>query len=478
MIVNPKVEHLIQLILSKRKDLTREQLMKLIEEKKMKIGSGYLTDMGALYLIASDLNITLEPQEEYLLSQVRAGMKDVDIVAYFLFQTDEKEYVNRKGERKKYRIMYVYYDEIVKVVLWDEVADLPLRLALKPSEKLRLRKCSVRRGRSGNLELHLNNQSSITVEPNHTDEGRERLERITEDISKIDVNRRIHVIKGEVAQPIRTLSYTTKKGERSEAISFNMKDPFVGKTVRVIIWGCPQIFIERIKEGQVLRIIGLNIRKGKYSDFELHGDHNVHIEILGTGRATSKNFLVFSIGTVRDEKINLLLLDKDNGRIYSLQLPESYAERIKRIGTKVRIPQEKLIVKGNSLSIISNEIEILDEIEEEPLNKFRVKIIDLKENMGPVIVEAIALSKSRVQEIKTKSGEIIKRGTLLVGDDTGEAKIYAWRENTKFLEGIMPGERILFFGVIPKKTPYEEEIILEVKEFTQIKRSSQPSSSA
>lgn len=40
-------------------EITREELEKMIKNKKEKIGAGYLTDQGALYLIASDYGIAL-----------------------------------------------------------------------------------------------------------------------------------------------------------------------------------------------------------------------------------------------------------------------------------------------------------------------------------------------------------------------------------------------------------------------------------
>ena len=468
--VDPKVERLIQQILSKRGDLTREKIMELIEQKKAEIGSGYLTDMGALYLVASDLNIALEPQEEYLLNQIREGMRNVDVIAYFLFQTDERGYLDRKGIKRKYRTIYLYYEDIVRAVLWDEASDLPIRLALKPSEKLRLRKCSVRKGRDGRPELHLNNQSEIIIEPDHAGEGREKLESITEDVSNINLDKKLHVVKGEVVHPIRTLAYTNRNGKRSSAITFHMKSIQNENTTRIVIWDPSQAVIEGIKEGQILRIIGLTLRRGQYTELELHGDRNTQIEILGVAkRANVKEFLVFSSGVVRDGKVSLLILDKENENIYLLRLSESQAKKLRGPGTKIKIPRNKFTIKGNSL-FLDNDLEVLNEIEEEPLNKFKVKISNLKEKMGPVIIEVTTLSKPRVQELKTRNGKIIKRSSLLVGDDTGETRVYAWRENVELLEGIMPGERVLFFGILPKKDPYEDEVILEVKDFTQIER--------
>ncbi|MBC7091286.1 MAG: single-stranded DNA-binding protein, partial [Nitrososphaeria archaeon] len=45
---------IIDEILQKCPGLTKENILSLIQEKKKKFGSGYLTDTGAAYLVAAD----------------------------------------------------------------------------------------------------------------------------------------------------------------------------------------------------------------------------------------------------------------------------------------------------------------------------------------------------------------------------------------------------------------------------------------
>ena len=52
-------EILLEKFLQEKPDLTREEVEEQIRQKKEKIGAGYLTDQGALYLIASDNGISL-----------------------------------------------------------------------------------------------------------------------------------------------------------------------------------------------------------------------------------------------------------------------------------------------------------------------------------------------------------------------------------------------------------------------------------
>ena len=51
---------MIEIVLQKKSDISAEDVRELIDEKKKKIGAGYLTDQGALFLVAADLGVSFE----------------------------------------------------------------------------------------------------------------------------------------------------------------------------------------------------------------------------------------------------------------------------------------------------------------------------------------------------------------------------------------------------------------------------------
>ena len=57
-------EELLSKLLEKIPELSRSVIEEKINEKKDRIGSGYLTDEGALFLIASDLGVSLEESQK------------------------------------------------------------------------------------------------------------------------------------------------------------------------------------------------------------------------------------------------------------------------------------------------------------------------------------------------------------------------------------------------------------------------------
>src|SRR5678810_1362378 len=67
---------MIEVILEEKQELTFEKLKDMIEEKKRKIGAGYLTDQGALFLVAADLGASFDN-----VQRTKRGIKDLYIGA-------------------------------------------------------------------------------------------------------------------------------------------------------------------------------------------------------------------------------------------------------------------------------------------------------------------------------------------------------------------------------------------------------------
>ncbi|MEX2059604.1 MAG: single-stranded DNA-binding protein, partial [Nitrosopumilaceae archaeon] len=74
-------ETLLNKLLEQRSELTRSDIEEKIKQKKEKIGAGYLTDQGALFLIASDLGVSLsEPLKvEMGLKDLYVGAKEISL---------------------------------------------------------------------------------------------------------------------------------------------------------------------------------------------------------------------------------------------------------------------------------------------------------------------------------------------------------------------------------------------------------------
>ena len=128
-------QDLINKLLEQKSELTKEVIEQKIAEKKEKIGAGYLTDDGALFLIAADLGITLEQSKkmEIELKDLFVGAKEVTVESRILNMSPTKQFTKKDGTSFLLRTITVYdSDSTASVKLWDEKANLPGIENLKP----------------------------------------------------------------------------------------------------------------------------------------------------------------------------------------------------------------------------------------------------------------------------------------------------------------------------------------------------------
>ena len=71
-----------KVLVMKKQELDEASLKSLIKEKKEKVGGGYLTDQGALFLVASDQGVSLEQvsNADLTLDDLYIGANEITVV--------------------------------------------------------------------------------------------------------------------------------------------------------------------------------------------------------------------------------------------------------------------------------------------------------------------------------------------------------------------------------------------------------------
>ena len=159
-----KFEELISKLLEKAPELSRSVIEERIAEKKNKIGAGYLTDEGALFLIASELGLEIEgPQKtEISLKDLFVGAKEVTLQSRVLNLSPPKQFVKKDGTPFFLRTMTVYdSDARVSVKLWDEKATLPEIESFKPGDLVKIIKAYVKSDLTGAPTLNIGSGATI-----------------------------------------------------------------------------------------------------------------------------------------------------------------------------------------------------------------------------------------------------------------------------------------------------------------------------
>ena len=159
-------ENLLNQILAKNPGMPREELLSMVERKKLE-SHGLLSDEGAVRLLAQQL-AGLSGQSvnisDVRISSVQAGLSDATISGEILSISQLREFQRSDGSvGKLVRVKLKDGSGQITCVLWDSTAEIVEREQLATGSKLRLVHGYTRLGLAGEVEFHLGSRSNIEV---------------------------------------------------------------------------------------------------------------------------------------------------------------------------------------------------------------------------------------------------------------------------------------------------------------------------
>ena len=419
----------------------------MIQRKKEKIGAGYLTDQGALFLIASDLGVSLnEPlRVEMGLKDLYVGAKEITLETRVMNVYPVKQFSRKDGSQFLLRNMTVYDgDSRAKVKLWDEKANLPGIDNLKPGDLVKIIKAYVKSDMKGNPIINVG--SGSTIEPNNTQSKIPGLDAITEDVSNVKDNQQNLVVSGILDGNIRVTEFTNFKGEQGKSLQFRLKGKD-DKIVRAVLWNADETAMPKmVAAGAKTRLIGVKTKAGQQG-LELHGDEGTVIEIEGAKEIEPIVIRVLSV-TKSDSGSTLLLGAMQDKKIVNIVDVSSITGDLKS-GDVIECMPSK--VYGNSVTLEGNSFvrKIADE-KIPTLSQIRTKIKDIKPASDTYCIEAIILKSPEKREVQTKSGESISLSETFIEDDTGQIWLKGWRTQARLLEQFTQGDIVSVTGITAK----------------------------
>ncbi|MBC8250407.1 MAG: single-stranded DNA-binding protein [Candidatus Nitrosopelagicus sp.] len=446
-------QNLIDKLLEQKSELTREIIEQKITEKKEKIGAGYLTDQGALFLIASDYGVTLteSPKTEISLKDLYAGAKEISLETRVLNLSPTKQFSRKDGSTFDLRTMTVYdTGSTASVKLWDEKANLPGIENLKPGDLIKIIKAYVKSDLDGSPTINIGSGSNIeTVD---TESKIPMIDKITKDISELQEGQKDLVISGMIDGIISGMQFTNSRGQPGKALRMRLK----GKdntAMRVVLWGKDESLIPNmISQSANVKLLGVRVKSGNQG-LEIHGNEATIIEIEGGKEAEPIITRILSIATTETGK-NMIIAADNKKNIYNIS-DFSNSTSICVEGDVIECMPSK--VYGNSVTLDENSfVRKLENDETIPsLTKIRTKINDVKAD-GTYCIESIVLKVPGRKEIQTKSGESIELSEMFVEDDTGQIWVKGWRIQAKLIDKCELGEIIAITGLNAKINNFGE----------------------
>jgi ssDNA-binding replication factor A large subunit len=467
---------MVELLLKQKPDITAEQIRELIDEKKRKVGAGYLTDQGALFLVAADLGISFEnvPKLSSEIKDLYIGAKEVTITARVMNIYPVRKFLKKDtNEEIINRTLTVYDKETsIKVKLWDNQISIPDEMGLQPGDLIRISRSYIKSGLDGKPIISLGSNGNI--EPVGNDDGSiPNIDSMTITVNDVKESQDNVIIIGSIESNPRISEFNNIRGEPSKSLQMQISNETSTRSLRVVIWNVDDKKIPKVfNTGASVRLIGVRVKPGNLQygngDLEIHGDEGTVLQFPGSQTEVEVMPLrVISIGRETGKgNITCLAVDRSS-KFLSVVIDSMLITNEITSDTMIECVPSRIFGNSITLSREDSYIRIMDNDPSFPtLSKFESKIKDIQVSENPYVIEAIVLHTPNMTEVNTKTGVVPVTDTLL-GDDTGEIRIVGWRDQSSSINKLNVGDRIKVVGATGNNGR-EGKIELTLKPYSSI----------
>ena len=275
------VEEIIQKILSKHPEVNRKQLLGWLSDEREKTG-GLIAEATLLRFIAAKFGVEV-PLNKALDHRLSTGLlipnlNNITVMGRIVAVYQSKTYEGKKPG-KYASLIIADKDGTLRVMLWNDKADLVETGELKAGQVARFSHGYTREDRDGKVELHLGDKSEVETCPQDAEE--EDYPSVVSLATKIrDITSR--TLKVHVAGRVREVfpSSTFKRQDQTEgkALRFMVEDDT--GVVAVVAWN------EKAEE--LAAILNLNsevvlvnskVKTGSNGAVEIHVDAATFVEV-------------------------------------------------------------------------------------------------------------------------------------------------------------------------------------------------------
>jgi ssDNA-binding replication factor A large subunit len=445
---------MVEILLEQKPDINLEQLKELIEEKKRKIGAGYLTDQGALFLVAADLGASFDNVQRTKrgIKDLYVGARDLDLTVRLLSTYPVRVFTKKdSNEMIENRTISVYdAGGSIKVRLWDNLTHIIEENGLKSGDLIHIKNCYVKSALNGKPIINIGEGGNI-----YPYEGNDTtipdLDGITSKIDDVREKRENAVISGLIGSVPRIIEFSDPRGERKKSLQTMLSNESGDRKLRVALWNIDEDSLPKfLRVNFPIRIIGARIREGNLQygngDFEIHGDESTIIQL----KEKPQDYEVHSIRIISDGgsdngNINYTGIDKDKNIVY-VNLEGLKSDKIKLNSVLDCIPNR---IFGNMVFLKEDSyLELVENNSFPRLEECISKIRDIQTVGNSYIVESIILQQPNTTQVNTKNGELVSVTDTLIGDDTSEIRLVGWRDSSSEIEKLKVGDRIRVIGAV------------------------------
>ena len=275
---------LVTEVLRNKPEISRDALMELVREKKRTVGSGYLTDQGALFLIAGELGVKLQHMisADLTLKDLHIGANDITVVARILAIYPVSEFKKKDGSGVgRYRRVNLFdRNGVGKLTIWEDNEEAIKLSGMAVDAPVRVISAYVKQGLDGKPNLNMGKRGRIeTITDSSVSSKLASLSELAKQVDAIQDGETVLAVDGVATTDSKRSTFVRRDdGSNGSLTQFELKGPG-DKTTRVVIWD--GVELPEVKSGSRVRVTNLRQKKGRQGDPELHGDSATVIRMLG-----------------------------------------------------------------------------------------------------------------------------------------------------------------------------------------------------
>jgi replication factor A1 len=279
------VEEIIKQIQSRGGELSREQILERLEDKKRRTG-GLVSDEVLLRIIASEFGVEIKHDEVLTplmlsLRDLVPGLNNVTLIGRIIAVFPPKTF---EGARSgKFASLFITDKSgVLRVVLWNDNVGLVESGCLRTGQIIRFVHGYTREDRTGHVELHIGEKSTVEIAPGGVDphdypaikKFATKIGNLTEEYR----NKRVNII-GTVKELFPASTFERRDFTSGKVMRFVLADET--DEISVVVWNEKVDEIEQtLREGSELQIVNAKVKKAIGKCVEVHVDSGTYIEML------------------------------------------------------------------------------------------------------------------------------------------------------------------------------------------------------
>ena len=280
------IEKLVELILSKRPEISREELLEKLKREREKT-AGFISDESLLRMIAAEFGVEISQSNfsapTLLMGDLVPSLNNVTVVGRVVAVFPSKTFGAKEGG-KFASLLVVDKSGMLRVVLWNDKTSLIDSGTLKVGQIIRFSHGYTREGRNGKVELHIGDKGDIQINPQDVNEkdypNISKFAIQIKEITKAYTNKNLHLI-GTVKEIFPIATFKRKDSSGGKVQRFTLSDE-TGE-LPVVVWNEKVDELEeKLRKGVKLQIVNAKAKKAANEGLEIHIDAGTHVEVLAS----------------------------------------------------------------------------------------------------------------------------------------------------------------------------------------------------